>query len=365
VSILQPLFDADKPSFYSDVAGVTNANYPQYTKAAEHVYSQIFNIFDHLDLEYYLFAGAMVGYVRNRKIPRWMDDLDLVIFEDQIPFFEKEVIPYLVKAGFNCFKPHGFENAGYHILGLQVTDYRESGVEYSNQFKVRVPWAQVDIFYTSVDKDNHLRNLDGWGLYHRKDIPFDWVKPGKYIKIGDWRLKTFRNYSADISKEYGDVINNVVIADHVRTLMTFEATHFSVIEDAFDQHMQQNVGMLAPSITKETVKGFSPDPKLSYETKAKEPFDSILQGIIQQKAGIVILKQPNHLFWAMDLKRILPKLQIVAFLDTSRGVARAAHLRAFIDKVEIAGGSLTDLYNQHIEYLDVPLKKTWLQQIFG
>jgi hypothetical protein len=366
---IEPLFDTLISAHYTDIAGITNAKFPQYTKAARHVYKQLLNVFDVFNLEYFLFAGSMVGYVRNKKMPRWMDDLDLIIFEDQIQRFEGEIIPHLQNAGFNCFKPHQFPNAGYHVLSMQTSKHRESGIDYADDIRIRVPWAQIDVFYTRVDKDGFIRNLDGWGLYHQKDIPVDWVKPAKSIRVEGRRINAFRKYRKDIEKQYGDVINNIRISDHKQTFLDLRNTHWSVIDKALDVHNKMHAQALPPSVNTMQLTAYIPNENTQYFAKKSDNFDTIVKAIVDQNAGKVLLREAAHIFWVMDLKRLFPAVHIIVQLQNKIAAQRAAHLYAFIDVVLAEDIELKALFDQYLQYLDIPQKApqrvSWYKKVLG
>ncbi len=366
---IEQLFDASISSHYTDIAGVTNAKFPQYTEAARHVYKQLLNVFDTFDLEYFLFAGSMVGYVRNKKMPRWMDDLDLIIFEDQIQRFEGEIIPYLENAGFNCFKPHQFPNAGYHILSMQASKHRESGIDYADDIRIRVPWAQIDVFYTKVDQDGLIRNLDGWGLYHQKDIPIGWVKPAKPIRVEGRHINAFGKYRKDIEKQYGDVINNIMISDHKQVFLDLRDTHWSVIDKALDAYNKAHVQALPPSISTAQLAAYTPMVDTQYSATKSDNFDTIIKAIVDQNAGKVLLREAVHIFWVMDLKRLFPAIHITVQLHNKMAAQRAAHLYAFIDVALAEDIELKALFDQYLQYLNIPQKirqKTpWYKKIWG
>ena len=49
-------------------------------------FTQIFKIFDSLGLKYYVFAGALVGFVRDGMLPPWLDDMDIMVFKEHKNF---------------------------------------------------------------------------------------------------------------------------------------------------------------------------------------------------------------------------------------------------------------------------------------
>ena len=99
VNLATPLFDCSLPSIRTSIAGISNAKYEQLTDGSKEIYKQVLRIFERHKLEYFLFAGAIVGYVRNGRMPPWNDDLDVIIFEDQIKLFETVVLPLLRDCG--------------------------------------------------------------------------------------------------------------------------------------------------------------------------------------------------------------------------------------------------------------------------
>lgn len=69
VNLATPLFDCSLPSIRTSIAGISNAKYEQLTDGSKEIYKQVLRIFERHKLEYFLFAGAIVGYVRNGRMP--------------------------------------------------------------------------------------------------------------------------------------------------------------------------------------------------------------------------------------------------------------------------------------------------------
>lgn len=95
------------------------------------------------------------------KCHPWMDDIDVMIFEDEIEKFETVVLEALKGCGFHFFAPRLWPNGGYHILALQKSRNRDDSIAFIPTVQVKVPWAQVDVFYSKVDEDGFIRNCDG------------------------------------------------------------------------------------------------------------------------------------------------------------------------------------------------------------
>lgn len=350
---LSAAFDVSKPSLFTSIAGVTNAVFSQYTEGSRHVYDQLLKIFDSFDLEHYLFAGSLVGYLRNGKMPPWVDDLDVILFEDQIALFEEKVVPHLRECGFHVFKPEKFQTGGYHILSMMTGSSRELSIPFTDEISVQVPWAQVDVFFTNVDSDGFIRNSSGWGLYHQKDIPVDWVKPGKVVRLEDWSVRVFSEYEKDIYKEYGDVLNNLVISTHDRTFLRIDGIPYGRVAEEFDSLYVECAGRLPPLIKPADVISYSPVEQVKYIPKQDESFESILKGVLSCRASSVELSQPNHLFWAMDMKRILPSLNVEGVVAEERFASRATHMRAYFDKISGASPNVHDVVERQIRKLSM------------
>ena len=178
------LFDLSRPGIYTAMAGHSHAVYTQYTEASRHVQNQILRIVESFGIEYYLFAGSMVGYMRNRQMPKWMDDLDVIIFNEQIALFESRVIPYLSRCGFECWLPDGFLRGGYQIVSLLQGYDRALTVPLADNVAVSVPWAQVDFFYTTVDEHGCIRSAG-----------YSWcAKEGKCVR--PWELAKEKGFAS-------------------------------------------------------------------------------------------------------------------------------------------------------------------------
>jgi hypothetical protein len=327
------IFDTAKPFYYTDIAGVTNALYPQYTKGCEHIYNILFKVFNKFSLDFYLFAGSIVGYVRDRQMPPWMDDLDVIIFENQIELFKEKIIPYLVAAGFEVFSPPDFVGGGYHILSLRLGPSRRMTIPYSSDTSVEIPWAQIDVFFTTIDQNGFLKNMGKWGLYTQKEIPHDWVVPGKEIDIFGAKAKIFNKYEEDIRKEYGDVHNNVIIETHGNVICKMMNIPYQEINKSYRKILETKMTLLPPSLSAEEIKNFSAEPDSRYVSKDSDNFDTILKSLVELNASTLTLSKGDHFFWAMDIKRVLPSISIEAVVHKIDDVSRATHFYKFYSNI--------------------------------
>jgi len=101
--LLEKLFESNIDNkYYLESVGF-NINVPVY-RGFNHLYAKIFfNILNNLNLDYYVFAGTAIGYVRNKKNIPWVDDYDIIIFKEELDKFEKIIVPKLKYYGFKIY----------------------------------------------------------------------------------------------------------------------------------------------------------------------------------------------------------------------------------------------------------------------
>lgn len=220
-SIIINLFnDADggniDNTYYSEVYGFSKniTTYRDFT----HLYAKIFfNFLDDLKLDYYVFAGTSVGYIRNKQNIPWVDDYDIMIFEEEFDNFENNIIPKLVELGFNCFKPGNPLYAGCHILS-----------EFGQKC------FQCDVFFSVINDNGIVKNNKEWGLYTIHNVTIDMVRPKKYLTIdNNLTLPFFNDMSKDIEIEYGNVFDTCIININHEDGCKINQ-HFTKVYDSFN-----------------------------------------------------------------------------------------------------------------------------------
>lgn len=346
-SIASPLFNLNSQGYFTSVAGYTNARYVPFTDSAKHIYSQILAVLDYYEIEYCVFAGTLVGYVRNGRMPPWMDDIDIMIFEKDIPSFEEIAAPQLRACGFNCkIVGKQYAGGGYHILGLQQGGTRNETIPFSATQDISVPWAQCDVFFSEVDNTNIIRNKKGWGLYHRKEIPIEWVMPSKTVKMDDMEFKTFADIESDVLQEYGDVRSELVVKTHSTTFLSAASLDWAVIYEEFNRIVKNTVSPLPPSLSHETYNAYSPVNGIVCTPDKETSFDIIMKQIVDNNASEVKLVDDDQIFWVMDIKRLIPNILVSVQVNTLIAVKRAVHLRQFIDVVKAKNSNLLEIYDE-------------------
>ena len=174
---------------YSPMIGVYPAKLNLHTPYIKNLAKIFFKILEESKIEYYVFAGSSIGLLRNGKSIPWVDDYDIIIFEKDLPKLEK-----LMKVfENNYFKTrrveirNNFLNRSKTGMPVPILAGFVIGTPRYQINGVKTSFFQVDIFLSKVD-NNIIRNVGGWGLYHRKNIEMSLVKPPKYHNFDDTNL---------------------------------------------------------------------------------------------------------------------------------------------------------------------------------
>lgn len=343
MTLSDPLFEKDAPSYFSEIAGPLVANYVPLTMVAQELYRRMLAILDKHGVEYFLFAGSLVGYVRDGLMPPWLDDIDLILFEDQIETFETKALPELDRAGFHTFRPNKFPQGGYHILALRETPQRDAHAFFDKDNRIKIPRAQLDVFYTTVNEKGLLKNLGHWGLYNRKKVPAEWVKPGTLINVLGRQVRTFSKYEKDVFHEYGDVQNNVLVYSHGRRFLDLPDTAWADFSDDFYQNETAIKQERLQLDGNESSNPYTPS-ETRIDVDVDLPFTQIVSVVLDTDAGEVRLTGEKQWFWAADLKKVCPGLKITIVLDEAKAtyMHRAAHMLLFADTAECPSSQLAE-----------------------
>lgn len=325
--------DSEKPLAFTCATGILNAAFPQLTPLAEEFYKVMLGLFNESGLEYYLFAGSMVGVVRDKKNPPWVDDLDLLVFDHQMHIFRQRVLRKLRASGFICYPKRTRPRGGMHIFGLSAKAKKIS-TYFMRGIPVEIPRAQIDVFFSYVDKDGCVRNCGGWGLYHKKAIPESWVSPPRYIELFGLDLPVFKEFEKDIHREYGDVTNNLTIKNHGKHVVTYEAAPWASVRKEFDAWKSE--------AKRKSLLDFQVDGKYGVFRDGVMVFDDqsvglveIVQAIYVRNATGVELRCGQHLVWIMDLNRLFPRICIKVVISEEQEINWILPVLLLIDTVEV------------------------------
>ena len=353
---LDGLFDLEQTGYCTQIAGYSHALHPQCSDISKYLYRKVFSLFEHYGLNYFAFAGVLLGYVRNKSMPPWLDDMDVMIFEEDFEKFEAHLVPELRRLGFDCSQKimlkRDKEFAGYQIRGLYASSGKRAEnavVQYDPTSTIEIPRLQVDVFFSQRCGDV-VQNINGWGLYHQKKILVKWVSPGQFIEIDGIRMKTFSNIVEDVFHEYGDVLNNVVIQNHTQKVASISSIKYEEFEASYRHLIRCTSDTVPEGISKSKLKLYRPSQEHVVEAANSDSFLSILRNILETSASTVALSG-DHIFWAADLKHLLPGLKINAHLESLIAAKRAALLGPWIDSITAVRPQQKELYLTAVEKL--------------
>lgn len=292
-------------TYYSEVYGFTKnvSVYRNFT----HMYAQVlFKIFEEEKLDYYVFAGTAIGYVRNKKNIPWIDDYDIIIFEKDIEKFTNTIIPKLCVNGFYCNKPSKkYSKSGYQI-------FSDKGYIV----------FLCEVFFSFIDKNGYVKNISNdWGLYNEKNVHISLVKPKKYLTIdGNLKLPFFNKFKEDVELEYGDIINNVVIHKRHLPKYIFNENYIKVY-DNFNKVKNQIINntrelfigyQYLNNITFTNYKSFI--EKLNFKINKVTNHISFLKDFKSKNVKRMNVMDEEFLIFSPDIKFYFPDVKIYFYM---------------------------------------------------
>ncbi len=184
IEFYETLIDFYKNSIDPDSRAIGNLLIPlDKAKNMYKLLSDVTKLLDKFKIEYALCGGSLLGYMRNKSMIPWDDDLDLMIFDkDEINIKQKEFIKELNNLGYN------FINQGngyaYHII-------KENEKKYLRDTEINMSISEYVLDIHPFDKNRKINNNDNSQL----DI----------FIFGKQRLKTKEVYSPTKYKARGSV----------------------------------------------------------------------------------------------------------------------------------------------------------------
>lgn len=241
---LKLLFN-DENNFFLPSIGITNIKINMHTNLIQTYAQVIFNILNKYYIDYYVFAGSSIGLLRNGQSIPWVDDYDIIIFEDKICEFEK-IISIIELNGFSILK-HG--PGSYQIFGNKINN----------------KYFQLDIFVSIYDENNIIKNLNCAGLYHFNNIHKNIIYPPKYYNYENILLPFFNDVKKDVFIEYGNIYENCVIyIDHGNDKIELNQ-HFTLVYNAFNKIKLKCIENTLEKIKEKTCKINILDLNIDYE----------------------------------------------------------------------------------------------------
>lgn len=286
-----------KKMFYTPCCGLIGTQVPTYNNYVHMCAKIFFELLNNNNIDYYVFAGTSIGYVRNKSNIPWVDDYDIIIFEDNILLLENEIINKLQNNGFIC----EYWNSNNTKIGVRI---------YSPKIDTQCTSFQCDIFYSKVTENNIVKNTGNCGLYSRKNITLDMVKPSKKLEIDGMMLPFFNKIEEDVIQEYGDVINNCCIHIHHSKTINMRS-HFSKIYESFNNYII--------NAKKNTLNYIAKNKKYEYKNNIilNNNFENVLdvlKFINANNVNILYIYDAQCLKYCLSIKHYFPKIQIIYYM---------------------------------------------------
>lgn len=301
IEVFKDILDITKleNSFYSPITSINLKKINILSPFLILISNMFFSILNENNIDYALFAGSSVGYIRNKKQVPWDEDFDIILLKEQINIFKIKIIPILEKFNFNVFDRKDYINSGctaYYSIDKNTFFY-------------------CDIFYSEFDENNHLKNIgEDWGLYNRKKLIKDKIYPFELKEFHNKKLnvKFFKDINYEVDACYGDVINNVVI--NVEHQLTEKIKiYFKELYDDFEK-----IENISINNTKEkyNIKNYVSNKlsKLVLSENSYYNLDTLIKKIIEKNVSKIIITNINYLKFVPDIKFYFENINIELYL---------------------------------------------------
>lgn len=332
---LEDLINDKKELYYFPCIGLTSFKIPVYTEFNSDAAKIFFSILNSQDFEYYVFAGSAIGMVRNGKNIPWVDDYDILIFENQYDFYKKEIIPLLERNGFTARNTKN--------KGLAKVEYNFNGINFL-----------VDIFISYTNILNQVKNISYRGRYSRKNIDINMVIPARYIEFDNmgFKIPFFNKMEEDIDIEYGDVINTVDIHISHRSGKQILNQHYKSVYLEWKGIIDYATQNTQNKIRNYEQKEYAPKNKLTITNNDFNNRLSILQYIYKNDIGyIYILNSSIVTTFVYAIKFYFPDILIVVYItDKSTNPL----LLNKVDIVRVSNNRLMMYYMNDVIYDNKP-----------
>ena len=346
--LLDEMFDG-KEKYFLNSTGITGCKVNLYNEMIHSIACVFFKILDHFNLDYYVFAGSAIGLCRDGNNIPWVDDYDIIIFEDQIELFENTILPFLKYIYIFNANLHSSNKSGYQIT------------KYIND----TSFFMCDVFYSYISKEGCVKNKnidEPWGLYDTKNISIEIVKPKKYCLFNGIKLPFFNEYKKDIEIEYGDIYNNCVIhINHGNTIIQIPY-NFMEVYDEFSNIKNiaiENTRMLIES-NKYLIQNLDEimcDVILFDKfiiVKESNYFVNVLQILtfLNNNKLENITLSIHLLKYVCDIKFYFPKIKINVIINDK--YENIFYYLNFVDNIQLTNVLLIDYFNEFIFWYKIP-----------
>lgn len=296
-----------------------------------------FNILNRKELDYYVFAGTSIGYLRNKRNIPWVDDYDIILFEKDIYKLENEILPLLIQNGFKYRKwlTDEGQEVGYLIFSEGIETNNASHGFYRKSF------FQCDIFFTTVDNKNMIRNVAGRGLYTKKDIPYDYVFPPQKLMMEGIELPFFNKIEKDVEQEYGDIYKTCCVhIGHQGGKKIYKPFNLAYkdFEVFIDVGKQNTLNYISPNKNYR----YENNIMLNDDVKSKNVFE-MLRYINNNNVKKIYIMNERFLKFVISIKYFFPKIEIVFYMMEEINKFNTVFLN-YVPEIFISNESLLKIY---------------------
>lgn len=348
------LYNKQCKLFYTPLTGLSGIKLMTYTEHIHLIAKVFFKILEYYDLEYYVFGGSSVGYIRNGKNIPWIDDYDIIIFENSIDKFENKILPILKKNGFINTRTI----VGYTIFTAKLKLENKDGC--SNFF-------DCDIFYSKLDKNNNVICLyDNINDNCKYSLPYDVVVPRSKKTLDDLELYFINKPEEEVRLYYGDIMNRCVInMDHGRNGYIILDNHYQKYYKLFEKYKDIGIKNTKKYIYNNT--NYKPEKELSITKKNTYTILELLKYIDNNNIGKINILDENQLKHVCNIKYYFKDIKITFYVLTEIDYLNILYLN-YTDIVYFK--DIHILYNyskRNIHFINIPEFKiihSSLRQLF-
>jgi glycerol-3-phosphate cytidylyltransferase len=214
-------FHQNKYVTYSPLYGLNIYKKNSHTEFIRDNAIVFFKLLETLNINYGLFAGNSIGYVRNKANMPWVDDYDIMVFGKDIDK-SNDLNNNLL------FRKNGFI-AKKSWFGLFI--YNDIVCD------ANAPHFQCDIFFSKITNENIVVNCFGKGLYNKKKMPKDVVLPFKKLNIDGIDIFGLNDPVTEVQLCYGDISKGVLYSHNAK--VNIKTEHWSSIYNFFKNKIER------------------------------------------------------------------------------------------------------------------------------
>ena len=160
--------------------------------------------------KYAVYGGGVIGYLRNKKLIPWDDDIDICIKESEFNKLKNDK-NIENETGWRF----GFWDKSEHFYRLFVPTYFMN-ITFGPNNKYRNHVWMLDIMLVSENKDSSFISIGEKGnFWNKKKITKDMIFPSKKVKISDTEMYIPNDAKQMCKNGYGEnFINDIFVQNH-------------------------------------------------------------------------------------------------------------------------------------------------------